>query len=61
MKTGDLVKVDYVSSLGTHYDWVGVVMGVYGHKLEFLIDGEIDIWRMTDLEVMEAEVLNEGR
>ena len=52
MKVGDLVKVDYVSSLGNHWNWTGLLMGIYGHKLEFMIDGKLDVWRMSDLELI---------
>ena len=53
MQVGDVVKVDYVSSLGNHYDWVGMLMGIYGHKLEFMIDGKFDVWRESDLELIK--------
>ena len=52
MKVGDLVKVDYVSSLGNHWNWTGLLMGIYAHKLEFMIDGKLDVWRMSDLELI---------
>jgi len=52
MKVGDVVKVDYVSSQGNHWNWVGILMGIYGHKLEFMIDGKFDVWRMSDLELI---------
>ena len=54
MKVGDVVKVDYVASQGNHWNWVGMLMGIYGHKLEFLIDGDFDVWRMSDLELITA-------
>ena len=54
MKIGDVVKVDYVSSAGNHWNWVGMLMGIYGHKLEFMIDGKFDVWRMSDLELIDA-------
>ena len=53
MKVGDVVKVDYVSSQGNHWNWVGMLMGIYGHKLEFMIDGKFDVWRMSDLELIK--------
>ena len=52
MKVGDVVKVDYVSSAGNHWNWVGMLMGIYDHKLEFMIDGKFDVWRMSDLELI---------
>tara|TARA_B100000683_G_scaffold258027_2_gene280220 strand:+ start:243 stop:419 length:177 start_codon:yes stop_codon:yes gene_type:complete len=58
MKVGDVISVDYVSSHGNHWKWVGILTGIYGHKLEFLIDGKFDVWRMSDLKLMKAEVLN---
>ena len=61
MKFGDVVKVDYVSSHGNHYNWVGMIMGIYGHKLEMLINGKIDIWRMSDLTTMGAEIISESQ
>lgn len=53
MRVGDVVKVDYVSSQGNHWDWVGMLMGIYGHKLEFMIDGQFEVWRETDLELIK--------
>ena len=38
MKVGDVVKVDYVSAVGGHWNWVGMLMGIYGHKLEFMME-----------------------
>ena len=61
MKVGDVISVDYVSSQGNHWKWVGILMGIYGHKLEFLIDGKLDVWRMSDLKLMKAEVICESR
>ena len=58
MKVGDVISVDYVSSQGNHWKWIGILTGIYGHKLEFLIDGKFDVWRMSDLKLMKAEVLN---
>ena len=29
-----------------------MLMGIYGHKLEFMIDGKFDVWRMSDLELI---------
>ena len=61
MKVGDVISVDYVSSQGNHWKWVGILMGIYGHKLELLIDGKLDVWRMSDLKIMGAEVISESR
>ena len=52
MKVGDVIKVDYMSSEGNHWNWVGMLTGIYGHKLEFMIDGKFDVWRMSDLELI---------
>ena len=61
MKVGDVISVDYVSSQGNHWKWVGILMGIYGHKLELLIDGKLDVWRMSDLKIMGAGVISESR
>ena len=53
MKVGDVVKVDYVSSQGNHWNWVGMLMGIYGHKLEFMINGKFDVWRESDLDLIK--------
>ena len=53
MKVGDVIKMDYVSDNGAHWNWVGILMGIYGHKLEFMIDGKFDVWRMSDLELIQ--------
>lgn len=53
MKVGDVVKVDWLSESGNYYNWVGLLMGIYGHKLEFLIDGDFDVWRISDLELIK--------
>ena len=57
MKVGNIVKVDYISSMGNHWNWVGMVTGVYGHKIELLINGEFEIWRTSDLDIAKAEVI----
>ena len=44
MKVGDVIKMDYISDNGAHWNWVGMLMGIYGHKLEFMIDGKFDVW-----------------
>ena len=54
MKPGDVVKMDYVSDTGAHWSWVGMLTAIYGHKLEFMIDGKFDVWRMSDLELIRA-------
>lgn len=57
MNVGNVVKVDYVSSSGNHWKWVGMITGIYGHKIELLIDGEFEVWRTGDLEVAKAEII----
>jgi hypothetical protein len=43
--------------MGNHWNWVGMVTGVYGHKIELLINGEFEIWRTSDLDIAKAEVI----
>jgi len=53
MRVGDVVKVDWLSESGNYYNWVGLLMDSCGHKLEFLIDGDFDVWRISDLELIK--------
>lgn len=53
MKVGDVISIDYISSEGNHWKWVGMLTGVYGHKLEFMIDGAFDIWDSHDIKLIK--------
>ena len=59
MKVGDCVKVDYNVKGMTHWNWIGVCTWTDGYKFEFLIDGEFDTWTTSDLDAVDAEVINE--
>ena len=58
LKVGDVVSVDYKSNNGAHWKWIGLITWTCGYKFEFLIDGKFDVWKLPDLELMGAEVLN---
>tara|TARA_Y100001970_G_scaffold290651_1_gene425178 strand:- start:574 stop:756 length:183 start_codon:yes stop_codon:yes gene_type:complete len=60
VKVGDCVKVDYITEMDRH-SWIGVCTWADGYKFEFLIDGEFDTWTRSDLDFVNAEVINESR
>lgn len=64
IKVGDCVRVDYEGydeGYADGYHWTGICTWTDGHKFEFLIDGEFDIWTAGDLGVVGAMVINESR
>lgn len=64
MKPGNLVTIYYQNfssgSKKVFVDTVGLLMAVHGYKAEVLIDGQKEIWDISDLEKMEKDK-NESR
>ena len=62
MKAGDLVSIYYTSHTGWRniIDTTGLITAIYGHKADVVVDGEIEIWDISDLKKMEKDK-NEAR
>tara|TARA_B100000424_G_C22858258_1_gene457491 strand:+ start:762 stop:950 length:189 start_codon:yes stop_codon:yes gene_type:complete len=62
MKAGDLVSIYYTSHIGwgNIIDTTGLITAIYGHKADVVVDGEIEIWDISDLKKMEKDK-NEAR
>ena len=63
MKPGNLVTIYYVKHFGSKeglVDTVGLLMSVHGSKAEVLIEGQKEIWDLSDLKKMERNK-NESR
>jgi len=56
MKAGDLVSIYYISHIGRGIiDTTGLITAIYGHKVDVVVDGEIEIWDISDLKKMEKD------
>ena len=57
MKAGDLVSIYYTSHIGWSkiIDTTGLITAIYGHKADVVVDGEIEIWDISDLKKMEKD------
>ena len=56
MKPGNLVTIyytDHRSPKKVIVDTVGLLMAVYGHKAEVLVEGQKETWDISDLVKME--------
>lgn len=62
MKAGDLVSIYYTSHIGCGclIDTAGLITAIYGHKADVVVDGEIEVWDISDLKKMEKDK-NEAR
>ena len=63
MKPGNLVTIYYMNHVGSkdvRVDTVGLLMSVHGYKAEVLVEGQKEIWDISDLEKMEKDK-NESR
>ena len=57
IEKGDCVRVDD-DDLVVH--WTGICTWTDGYKFEFLINGVLDTWTRSDLEVVHAQVINKN-
>ena len=59
MKPGNLVTIYYYNhssdSKRVFVDTVGLLMAVHGYKAEVLVEGQKEIWDISDLEKMEKD------
>ncbi len=64
MKVGDLVTIYYGDKepLGPPFwvDTTGLVVAIYGHKVDVLIENELECWDISDLLEMKRDK-NESR
>ena len=58
LKPGDLVSIFYRPGrvVGEAYiDKTGVITNITGYKASVLLDGEIEVWHLSDLKKMSAQ------
>ena len=57
MKAGDLVSIYYTSHIGwgNIIDTTGLITAISGHKADVFVDGEREIWYISDLKKMEKD------
>jgi len=63
VKLGDLITIYYMDHRRpekTVVDTVGLLMAVYGHKAEVVVEGRKETWDISDLAKMEKNK-NESR
>ena len=57
MSIGDLVSIYYTSHFGREclIDTAGLITAINGHKADVVVDGEIEVWDISDLKKMEKD------
>jgi len=57
MKVGDLVPIFYSRHFGNVgiVDATGLIVAIHGHKADVVVDGEMEVWDISDLKKMKKE------
>lgn len=57
MKVGDLVPIFYSRHFGNVgiVDTPGLIVAIHGHKADVVVDGEMEVWDISDLKKMKKE------